>query len=193
MTRPASSIARLLALLALTGTVAVPLGACGDPYEDNKIGATQPDNYEGVDGDLDRPDSTTGVVTDPAAAGDAKGAEKVAREFAATSLTYSPDTYIAQQKFLRERATGQMAEQLEPAVPDADVEQSLKAEALTSRATVLVSDVEAASSGRADIIVLLKVFTGSRGRLSTTPDYQQYRVRLTKTDGSWKVRAMDAP
>lgn len=174
--------------------LAIATGGCGvdDPYADNQ--RTAPVTSEGTDHDeLTVPDDTSDVTTGDV--GRASGAERVAREFAATSLTYSPDTYVAQQRSLRARATGAMATQLEPPVPDEDTAKTLAASKLTSRAQVLVSDIESSSPREANVIVLLKVFTGTQGRRRTTPDYQPYRVRLRKDarTGTWKVFAMDAP
>jgi hypothetical protein len=182
------------AAVALTAATALLLGGCGikDPY------ANQPTSpltaaEEGNDhNELTTEDQTTGVTTGDTAA-DTRGAERVARLFAATSLTYSPDTYARQQRTLREHATGEMSHQLAPPVPDEDTAATLQASQLTSRAQILVSDIESSTSSTASVIVLLKVFTGSGGRRSATPDYQPYRVRLQRTNGRWKVTAMDAP
>lgn len=172
--------------------LAIATAGCGvdDPYADNQ-GAT-PAKTEGSDHDeLTVNDEATNVTTGDV--GGAAGAERVAREFAATSLTYSPDTYVAQQRSLRARATGAMATQLEPPVPDEDTAKTLAASKLTSRARVLVSDIESSDPKSANVIVLLKVFTGTQGRRRVTPDYQPYRVRLRQQAGTWKVFAMDAP
>ncbi|MDO9353313.1 MAG: hypothetical protein Q7T55_06440 [Solirubrobacteraceae bacterium] len=180
---------------AITLAAALAIGGCGvnDPYADNQ-GAT-PAKTEGSDHDeLTVNDETTDVTTgDVGDVGGAAGAERVAREFAVTSLTYSPDTYVAQQRSLRARATGAMSTQLEPPVPDEDTAKTLAASKLTSRARVLVSDIESSDPKSANVIVLLKVFTGTQGRRRVTPDYQPYRVRLRQQAGTWKVFAMDAP
>lgn len=184
-----------LAILAAT----VLLGGCGlnDPYADSAASSTPPEMAEHAHGDgeqhLTEPDTTTAVTTPADVAGDTRGAERIARDFAATTLTYSPDTYAAQQNALRSRATGAMATQLQPPVPDEDTAATLKASALTSRARVLVSDVERSTQADVSVIVLLKVFTGREGARDTTPSYQPYRVRLRTVDGAWKVYAMDAP
>lgn len=181
---------------ALVVAAAATLGGCADAYNDGGSGGVAPPGAQDTAGQPshhDHPDVTTGVTTDPKAGGDARGAERVAREFAATSQTYSPDTWTAQQKVLRARATGQMARDLAPIVPDGDTQQGLAESQLTSRARVLTSDVEHVTSSDASVIVVLAVRTGDGGQLSDTPSYPVYRMRLRRADGAWKVRAMDAP
>ena len=189
-------------LASLIALALVPLAGCGlsDPYagdqgappidgSDTPADTTDTHQHQHAD----TPDETTAGTTPVQVTQGTKGAERAARYFAATSLTYSPDTYIKQQRSLRSRSVGALHEELQPHIPDQDAAASLKANALTSRATVLVSDVETATDKAADVIVVLKVTTGAQGVREDTPTYQVYRVKARKTDGAWKIAALDAP
>lgn len=194
--------ARTLRTIALTA-VAIAAVGCGvdDPYASSTTSTsaapttTAPAAPAQVPGDQDAPnpvDTVTGATTIVPTEVDRRDERiRVAVDFAATQATWTPDTWIRQQRRLGTLATGSAKAELNPTdLPLEDQAQALRDAKATSRATFLAADI---SQGRDDaseatVIVVLKVIAGGAGRQESNPDYTVNQAKVQRTSAGWRVR-----
>jgi len=185
--------------------VAIATAGCGvdDPYASTTpttattapTAATTAPAPAQVPTDQDEPnpvDTVTGATTIvPTEVSRRDERVRVAVDFAVTQATWTPDTWIPQQKRLGTLATGAAKAELNPTdLPLEDQAQALRDAKATSRATFLAADV---SEGRDDpseatVIVVLKVVAGGAGRQESNPDYTVNQAKVQRTSAGWRVR-----